>query len=69
MIVIDVVLLKRSSSVKCIILLEWTIKTLSAFSPITEEICQGSVSKVSLLMSEPFDLIYSANNVITSISR
>ena len=48
---------------------EGTIKTLSAFSPITEEICQGSVSKVSLLMSEPFHLIYSANNVITSISR
>ena len=28
---------------------EGTIKTLSAFSPITEEICQGSVSKVSSL--------------------
>ena len=40
-------------------LLKWTesegaINTLSALSPIIEEICQADVSKMSLLMSEPY---------------
>ena len=38
---------------------EGTITTLNVFTPITDQICQGSVSKVFLLMSEPFNLTYS----------
>lgn len=51
--------------------LEWKgeVNTLSAFSPILEDICGESVTKVALLMSELFDVLCSENNVIMSVTR
>lgn len=46
-------------------------KILTVFSPIVEEICQGTgdVTEEALMTAISFNLQYSPNNVITSISR
>lgn len=57
------------ASAKVDIETQGVIKSLSVFSPRIEEICQGEGSKLALLSSEPFDLTYSENNIILSVSR
>lgn len=45
-------------------------KDLSVFSAILQEMCQGSeVTEENLLTAEPFDVVFSAQNVIIGISR
>lgn len=45
------------------------MQSLTCFSPILEEICDGEPSKAALLLCKPFNLAYSEKNVITSVSH
>ena len=60
---------KKMTSAKMDFESEGVIRSLTAFSPILDKICQGSVTKAALLSCEPFDMEYSEKNIITSISR
>ena len=48
---------------------EEDIHTLNVFSPVIKDICHGSASVETLLSCESFDVAFSDQNIILSISR
>lgn len=60
---------KQLTTVKLDVESDSELRSLSAFSPVIEDICQGDASMAALLCSEAFDLVYSEKNVILSITR
>ena len=54
---------------KLIVELMEVTKTLSVFSPIVEEICQGNVTEEVLMTAGSFNLQFSVTNIITIINR
>ena len=53
---------------KLIVKLMEVTKTLSVFSPIVEEICQGNVTEGVLMTAGSFNLQFSVTNITTSIN-
>ena len=60
---------KEQMSAKLDVESDGDIQSLSIFTPVLDDICEGKTSISALLSCKPFDLIYSWKNIIVSISR
>ena len=60
---------KQRSSARLDLMTKTDVKSVMAFSPVLEEICQGTPTVEKLLAFEDFNATVSDKDVILSISR